>query len=375
MNQYRMFIAIVCICLLSITSVSAQTVTYAPETLANLSDRWQWAMDQKPDKALMNGYWVGYSIKRMMEANSYIGSFHMSDLRSLPSIWEVITGTEILPNDEVSLKDAARLALDRLQGREKTAIIEKDIAILFRFDPLIEQDLMVKQIHSNTMSNSFRFKGLPVLWLGEAEKEESLQVLINLFKKEETSRYQEDLISAIGLHDGSPTALNFLQSVVEGNYAGDVREKAVFWIGQQNSPAALALLKPMINDHDEDIAEEVIFAISLMELPEAEKLLIDYAKNLQNRDLRKKAIFWLGQSVSKKVMSTLEEIAEEDDDIKIQESAIFAISQQESEESLQKLMKIATSHDSPRIRKKAIFWLGQSEDPRAVDFLISLLQQ
>ena len=43
-------------------------------------------------------------------------------------------------------------------------------------------------------------------------------------------------------------------------------------------------------------------------------------------------------------------------------------------EAVPKLIEIATDHPHVEIRKKAIFWLGDSEDPRAVEFIISLLK-
>jgi hypothetical protein len=38
-------------------------------------------------------------------------------------------------------------------------------------------------------------------------------------------------------------------------------------------------------------------------------------------------------------------------------------------------MRIAKSDKSPDMRKKAIFWLGQSSDPRVAQFLQELIDQ
>lgn len=38
------------------------------------------------------------------------------------------------------------------------------------------------------------------------------------------------------------------------------------------------------------------------------------------------------------------------------------------------LMKIAKEEKDPEIRKQAIFWLGQSRDPRASKFLLELIK-
>jgi len=38
-----------------------------------------------------------------------------------------------------------------------------------------------------------------------------------------------------------------------------------------------------------------------------------------------------------------------------------------------KLIEVARSHRSPEVRKQAMFWLGQSHDPRAIQFFEDIL--
>ena len=38
------------------------------------------------------------------------------------------------------------------------------------------------------------------------------------------------------------------------------------------------------------------------------------------------------------------------------------------------LIKIAKTHPNIEVRKKAIFWLGQSDDPRALDAIIEIVR-
>ena len=57
----------------------------------------------------------------------------------------------------------------------------------------------------------------------------------------------------------------------------------------------------------------------------------------------------------------------------IQEQAVFAISQRPREEGVPALVQIAREHRDPEIRKKAMFWLGQSKDPRALDLFEEIL--
>jgi HEAT repeat protein len=52
---------------------------------------------------------------------------------------------------------------------------------------------------------------------------------------------------------------------------------------------------------------------------------------------------------------------------------VFALSQRPREEGIPALIAVAKTNRDPEIRRKALFWLGQSEDPRALDLFEQLL--
>ncbi|MGH7651998.1 MAG: HEAT repeat domain-containing protein [Gemmatimonadaceae bacterium] len=60
-------------------------------------------------------------------------------------------------------------------------------------------------------------------------------------------------------------------------------------------------------------------------------------------------------------------------DREVREQAVFALSQRPRDEGVPALIAIARTNKDPEIRKKAIFWLGQSNDPRAIDLFEQLL--
>jgi len=60
-------------------------------------------------------------------------------------------------------------------------------------------------------------------------------------------------------------------------------------------------------------------------------------------------------------------------DREVRESAVFALSQRPREEGVPALISVARTNKDPEIRKKALFWLGQSNDPRAIDLFEELL--
>ncbi len=60
-------------------------------------------------------------------------------------------------------------------------------------------------------------------------------------------------------------------------------------------------------------------------------------------------------------------------DREVRESAIFALSQFDDDAGVPILMRIVRTHPDPDIKRKAIFWLGQSDDPRVVELFEELL--
>jgi hypothetical protein len=61
-------------------------------------------------------------------------------------------------------------------------------------------------------------------------------------------------------------------------------------------------------------------------------------------------------------------------DREVRKQAVFALSQRSAHEGVPALIRIARSNRDPELRKSALFWLGQSEDPRALDLFEEILR-
>ena len=57
----------------------------------------------------------------------------------------------------------------------------------------------------------------------------------------------------------------------------------------------------------------------------------------------------------------------------MKKKAVFALSQLPRDEGVPKLIDIARNNRNPEVRKQAIFWLGQSHDARATQFFEDIL--
>jgi hypothetical protein len=61
-------------------------------------------------------------------------------------------------------------------------------------------------------------------------------------------------------------------------------------------------------------------------------------------------------------------------DLEVRKQAVFALSQRPADEGVPALIRVARTSPIGELRKSALFWLGQSEDPRAVSLFEELLK-
>ena len=260
------------------------------------------------------------------------------------------------------------------------------------------------------------YSGYPVYWLGRAANEESLTYLKGIVESNQIGDAPKHSIVAIGLHD-DPRVGGMLEDFVRNSKVDKVRSSAVFWLGQipghnpflvdlvrneqesaslrkeaafaigiSKEPGAMAALEglyPSINNRE--VKKQIIFAASInnSDAPTASKndddginFLIKVAESDPDRELRKQALFWLGQRAGKRSLEVLGNVVEKsDDDTEVQKQAVFAISQRAKDEAIPLLIKIARTHPKPAVRKQAMFWLGQTGDDRALEFFKEILSK
>ncbi len=222
--------------------------------------------------------------------------------------------------------------------------------------------------------DAYEFKTIPVYWLGTADAEASVRYLGGEFDRG-PEKLQKSLVFVISLHD-TPRSLDFLRKTAFGTaYSHEVREDAVFWAGTSKDVRGYEIVRDVLAKTQEpELKKHAVFALTLTDRKEAIGELIRLAKTETNHDIRKEAIFWLGQKASQEAVGTLKDVvdkADENDDIK--DSAVFAISQLPKEKSVPLLVNMARSNKSLSVRKKAMFWLGQTDSDEALKLFEEIL--
>ena len=217
------------------------------------------------------------------------------------------------------------------------------------------------------------------------EFEEQPLYLLGAVSNEESFRFLEGAFEAAGhklqrmllgvicSHDRL-NAHDFLRGVVFGDYTREVRKNAIFWLGNLRDAKSLGYLKEAIQKEDDtELKKQAVFAIQLSDEKEAMAELIRIAKTDSDQRIRKNAIFWLGQKASKECVKALKEVIEEEENVELKNHAVFALTQLPKDQSVPMLIDIARTNKSPEVRKRAIFWLGQTGDERALKFFEEIL--
>jgi TolA-binding protein len=126
---------------------------------------------------------------------------------------------------------------------------------------------------------------------------------------------------------------------------------------------------------NDDLKEKIIFSLSQMGGADNYRWLMDIALNpKEDIEIRKKALFWAGQGHNVDV-GDLVKLYDSMSDREMKDQLIFVYSQRREDAALDKLFDIGKNDPDRELRKKAIFWIGQSRSPRAAQYLQDLINQ
>ena len=135
-----------------------------------------------------------------------------------------------------------------------------------------------------------------------------------------------------------------LKRMLAGDPDAGVRDRVVFSLSQCKDPGGLPLVvEAARSDKDPHIRGQALFWL-------AQKAAAQISRD------------------------AIQSAVANDPDAAVRERAVFALTQMPKGEGVPLLIGLAKTHRDPAVRKKAMFWLGQSKDPRALDFLAQTLK-
>jgi HEAT repeat protein len=138
--------------------------------------------------------------------------------------------------------------------------------------------------------------------------------------------------------------LDFFKTLFKATRNADLRGRILNGVGTGRQPGASAWLLDMARDKSLDI------------------------------ETRKNAVFWASQrrDMDLAALNTLYDQSRGDE--AFQDHLLFIYSQRHEPQAVDKLMAVARNDPSTEMRKKALFWLGQKNDPRVKAFILEILK-
>jgi hypothetical protein len=144
--------------------------------------------------------------------------------------------------------------------------------------------------------------------LGMASAPRASEYFLGLAERDAAVR--GDPIEAAVFADSSTAWPTLLRIARNTTVARETRRQAVFWVSQEAGKAATQGLADLVDDakQDREIREQAVFALSQLPHEEGVPTLIRVAKTNRDPELRRKAIFWLGQSEDPRALALFEEL-------------------------------------------------------------------
>jgi len=147
--------------------------------------------------------------------------------------------------------------------------------------------------------------------LGTVSAREAATYLLGVAARDSVgSRAAEKAIFPAMLADSVTLWPDLLKISRDARVSRRVRRSAVFWVGQAAGDAATRGLTEMVDDRaaDREVREQAVFALSQRPKDEGVPALIRIARENRDPELRRKAIFWLGQSDDPRALTLFEEL-------------------------------------------------------------------
>jgi len=148
-----------------------------------------------------------------------------------------------------------------------------------------------------------------VVDLGTVATAEATDYLLSLAERVD-GRVGEKAVFPATLADSVEIWPRLLRIAKDEERPRAVRKAAVFWVGMVAADVAVGDLEQLVRDDDTDheVRVAALFGLSQLENHSGVPALLDIARTSRDRELRKQAMFWLGQSGDPRALAFFEEI-------------------------------------------------------------------
>jgi HEAT repeat protein len=212
--------------------------------------------------------------------------------------------TMALAIHDASQVEAALVKLVRSAPVEKARVA----AALWLGQFVKQRDVLAEIVRDERETREVR--GAATLGIGTLGDTEGLRLLQNLHRNITDRSVREHILVAVFSHKDESNAIEFLIKLASDRSDTGTRKQALFWLGQKAGERSIVTLRETIDDSDEEteVQTHAVFALSQRPKDEAVPLLINIARTHKKSEVRKQAMFWLGQTEDERALEFFKEV-------------------------------------------------------------------
>ena len=153
------------------------------------------------------------------------------------------------------------------------------------------------------------WRGSADLDLGTVSPQQASDYLMGIAERSDV-RPAKDAIFPAMIAEGVTLWPRLLTLAKDAERPRDVRNSAVFWVSQAAGEAATKGLQEIVDDptSDREVRKSAVFSLSQRPKDESVPALINIARTHRDPEIRRSAIFWLGQSKDARAIRYFEEV-------------------------------------------------------------------
>ncbi len=201
----------------------------------------------------------------------------------------------------------AAAALDSILFNSKDPVVQdKAIFALSQHESAAARQALRRYAERGDITADLREKA--VFWIGQGEDPENAAFLRGLFTRVREQGLKDKILFSISQRDDAESGRWLGEVARNQNESTEIRKKALFWLGQRDGTSSADIASLYGTFSEREIKEQLIFVLSQKGDRAAVDKLVDIARREPDKELQKKAIFWLTQVDDPRVADILAEI-------------------------------------------------------------------
>jgi HEAT repeat protein len=198
---------------------------------------------------------------------------------------------------QVQSEEAVDALVDILQESDDPEVQENALFALSRHES--ERGVQILREFAEREDAPVQLRQNAIFFLGRSSV--GTEYLKSLWGRAEAPELKEQILHAVAQAEGEESRDWLLDRVRDGSEDMEIRTHALFWVAQHGGMAMADLRGLFDSFEDQELKEQVVFAASKDDSREAVDFLMEVAEDRENGELREMAIFWLGQSKDPRV--------------------------------------------------------------------------